>query len=50
MGRHPLVARWVLGDRSQTPSQRSLNPLWDLSVVLVALTERPFEPLRQAKI
>ncbi len=48
MGRHPLVARWVLGDRAQTPPLRSLVLQWDLSVVLAALIEKPFEPLRQA--
>ncbi len=48
MGRHPLVAKWVLGDRAQNPPRRSLVPKWDLSVVLAALIEKPFEPLRQA--
>ena len=48
VGRHPFVAKWVVGDRSQNPPRRSLVPPWDLSVVLVALTEKPFEPLRQA--
>ena len=48
VGCHPLVARWVLGDRAQNPPLRSLVPKWDLSVVLAALIEKPFEPLRQA--
>ncbi len=48
VGRHPFVAKWVVGDRSQNPPRRSLVPKWDLSVVLAALTEKPFEPLRQA--
>ncbi len=48
VGRHPLVARWVLGDRAQNPPLHSLVPKWDLSVVLAALIEKPFEPLHQA--
>ncbi len=50
VGRHPLVARWVLGDRSHNPPQRSLIiPWWNKRfMVLVALTAKPFEPLRQA--
>ncbi len=42
MGRHPLVARWVLGGRSQNPSRRSLVPKWNLLVVLATLTEELF--------
>ncbi len=48
MGRHPLVARWVLGDRAQNPPLRSLVPRWNLSLVLAALIEKLFEPLCQA--
>ena len=48
MDRQPLVARWVLGDRAQNPPGRSLLPMWNLSVVLSALTKKLFEPLRQA--
>ncbi len=48
VGRHPLVARWVLGDRAQNPPRKSLFPRWNLSVVLAALNEKPFEPFRQA--
>ncbi len=48
VGRHPLVARWVLGDRAQNPPRRSLVARWNLSVVLAAIIEKPFEPLRQA--
>ncbi len=46
VGRHPLVARCVLGDRAQNPPCRSLVPRWNLSVVLAALIEKLFEPLR----
>ncbi len=48
MGRHTLVVRCMLGDRAQNPPRRSLVPSWNLSVVLAALIEKPFEPLRQA--
>ncbi len=44
MGRHSLVARWVLGDRAQNPPRRSLVPMCNLSVVLEVLIEKPFEP------
>ncbi len=50
VGKHPLVARWILGDRSLHPPQRSLVPPWDLSVILGALTEKPYEPLRLAPL
>ena len=30
VGCHPLVARWVLGDRAQNPPRRSLIPRWNL--------------------
>ena len=50
VGRHPLVARCVLGDRKgSNPPRRSLVPRWNLLVVLAALIEKPFEPLCQAK-
>ncbi len=44
---HPLVARWVLGDRAKNPPRRSLVPRCNLLVVLAALIEKPFEPLHQ---
>ncbi len=40
VGKHPLVARWILGDRSLHPPQHSLVPPWDPSVILVSLTEK----------
>ncbi len=48
VGRRPLAAKLVLGDRSQNPPQRSLVPTWDLLVVLVALTEEPFKHVHRA--
>ncbi len=47
VGRHPLVARWVLCDRAQNPPRRSLVHRWNLLLVLAVLTVKPFEPLRQ---
>ncbi len=47
VGRHPLVAKWVLGDRAQNPPRRFMVPRWNLSVVLAALTKEPFEPVHQ---
>ncbi len=50
VGKHPLVARWVLGNRSLHPPTRNLVPRWDLSVVLAAIIEPPYEPLRHATL
>ena len=48
VGKHPLVFRWIFVDSSLNLPQHSLVPPWDLLVVLVALTEKPFEPLHLA--
>ncbi len=48
VGKHPLVARWILADRLLNPPQRSLVPPWYLLVILVAVTENTYEPLRLA--
>ncbi len=50
VGKHPLVAQWVLGNRSLHLPTRNLVPKWDLSVVLAALIEPPYEPLRHATL
>ncbi len=50
VSKHPLVARWVLGNRSLHSPTHSLVPQWDLSVVLAALIEPPYEPLRHATL
>ena len=44
-GQHPLVCRFMKGARRKLPVSRPLVPLWDLSVVLDALSHHPFEPL-----
>ncbi len=48
VGKYPLVAKWNFGNRSLHPPQHSLVPPWDLSVILVAFTEKPYEPLHFA--
>ncbi len=49
VGRHPVMAKWVFGDRSQNAPRRSRAPPWDMSVILAVFTEKPFEPLHQAR-
>ena len=44
-GQHPLVSSFMKGVRRKRPVSRPLVPLWDLSGVLEALTQHPFEPL-----
>ncbi|XP_049927771.1 uncharacterized protein LOC126407128 [Epinephelus moara] len=44
-GQHPLVGSFMKGVRRKHPVSRPLVPLWDLSVVLDALSRHPFEPL-----
>ena len=44
-GQHPLVCRFMRGARRTLPVSRPLVPLWDLSVVLDALSHHPFEPI-----
>lgn len=45
LGQHPLICRFMKGARRLLPVSRPISPSWDLSVVLQALTEHPFEPL-----
>lgn len=47
VGRHPLVSRLMKGARRKLPVSRPLVPLWDLSVVLEAISQHPFEPLEE---
>ncbi len=50
VGKHLLVAHWVISNRSLKTPTHTLVPKWDISVVLVALTEHPYEPLRHATL
>lgn len=47
VGFQPLVRRYLKGARRLCPSRARLIPSWDLSIVLKALTEPPFEPLHE---
>lgn len=49
-GQHPLVCRFMKGARRKLPVSRPLVPLWELSVVLDALSHHPFEPMEVAEI
>lgn len=46
-GQHPLVSRFMKGARRKLAVSRPLVPLWDLSIVLEALSQHPFEPLEE---
>ena len=49
-GQHPLVCRFMKGARRKLPVSRPLVPLWELSLVLDALSLHPFEPLEVAEM
>ncbi len=44
-GQHPLISRFMKGACRIRPVSRQMVPLWDLSIVLEALSQHPFEPL-----
>ena len=44
---HPLVKRFLFGTRRLRTAARATLPQWDLTLVLEALRETPFEPLNQ---
>ncbi|XP_048059471.1 uncharacterized protein LOC125276089 [Megalobrama amblycephala] len=45
IGQHPLVCRFMRGARRLHRVSKPLIPPWDLSVVLNALSQPPFEPI-----
>lgn len=45
VGQHPLIRRFMKGARRSLPVVRRTVPEWDLSMVLEALSQHPFEPL-----
>ncbi|KAJ7986647.1 hypothetical protein DPEC_G00342060 [Dallia pectoralis] len=47
---HSLVKRFLTGTRRLRPVARASVPQWDLSTVLNALCEPPFEPLSQISL
>ena len=50
VGCHSLVVGWLRGNKALNPPRGLLAPSWDLSVVLAALREAPFEPLDSADL
>ncbi|KAK0154188.1 Potassium voltage-gated channel subfamily H member 4 [Merluccius polli] len=49
-GQHPLVYHFMKGARRKLRVSRPLVPLWELSLVLDALSLHPFEPMEVAEI
>ena len=47
VGSNPALSELIRSFELQYPVQRSLNPEWDLSWVLVCLQKAPFEPLHK---
>lgn len=43
-GQHPLISGFMKGARPKWPVSRQMVPLWDLSIVLEALSQHTFEP------
>ena len=50
MGKHPLVTRFMKCAHRVCPVSKQFAPSWDLSVVLDALCQQPFEPLDQVEL
>ncbi|KAL0177571.1 hypothetical protein M9458_026465, partial [Cirrhinus mrigala] len=50
VGRHHLVTSFLRGARRLRPFRPNMVPVWDLSLVLSALAEPPFEPLLSAEL
>ncbi|KAI2658175.1 Transposon Tf2-8 polyprotein [Labeo rohita] len=50
VGRHHLVTSFLRGAQRLRPFRLSMVPVWDLSLVLSALAEPPFEPLLSAEL
>lgn len=45
VGQHPLIRRFMKGAHRSLPVSRKSVLEWDLSMVLEALSQQPFEPL-----
>ncbi|CAM4658889.1 unnamed protein product [Leuciscus chuanchicus] len=50
VGKHDLVVRFLRGARRLNPPRPPSIPSWDLSLVLRALQDAPFEPLQSADV
>lgn len=49
-GQHPLICQFMKGARRLRPTLRNLVAPWDLTTVLSALSQSPFEPLSQVEL
>ncbi|XP_047663485.1 uncharacterized protein LOC113652359 [Tachysurus fulvidraco] len=49
-GQHPLISRFMEGAHRLWPVSRRLVPLWDLPIVLEALSRHPFEPMEAVSL
>ncbi len=50
LGKHDLIIRFLRGARRLNPPQPPSIPSWDLSLVLRALQQGPFEPLQTVEL
>lgn len=50
VGKHLLISRFLRGARRLNPSRPRQMPVWDLSLVLRALSDPPFEPAGSSDI
>ncbi len=50
LGKHDLVIRFLRGTRRLNPPRPPSIPSWDLSLVLTALQQGPFEPLQKVEL
>ena len=48
VGSIPVITQWLRGYKALKPTVRLLIPPWDLGIVLSALRDKPYEPLRKA--
>lgn len=49
-GQHPLISRFMKGARRIRPVSKQMVPLWDLPIVLEALSQHPFEPIEAVSL
>ncbi len=50
LGKHDLIIRFLRGARRLNPQRPPSIPSWDLSLVLTALQQGPFEPLQTVEL
>ena len=48
LGSFSLITKWLKGYKALKPPVRLLIPPWELGIVLSALRDQPYEPLRKA--